>query len=671
MAGQVQRIAALLIAICSVVATARSVYSSCGAVVDSEAPGVILSPGFPTNYAAGTHCVWQFFIPPGDRLRLEVFDFDVFERAGEVSRGPLVRVEEGDWTPAGVSQPTGPSKGSGQGGDIKTLFNEINASDSHRSLKVDQSGSKDKVTMGQKGWNTLTTPSVTEPPLDGGSLEAAAPRPNLPASPAGVSDPDSQPKRLEVDLPKAPTVELCPDDVLYISDLVTFSVRFCGANSPVNETLSFGSPLEMVEVVVELITSTGRGRGFLLLYHTERGPATSLRWKDLLDLSGHAGLVHSLLIGGIALLLALLLTAVCRNWRKRTRYKGRCSHCAKHRVNGIQNSGVDVGEMQLVANGTHQDVWTENENNNHSVSLRRLGGSLHAEMEVTSTESAATESGSDEIFVISAGPGVGTLHFSSFKTKVPKRSPTGSSPVSDWRLQQFLTADEQMGQVARQGTGRADSPTGQRASGRDIARLPLTDWCDWTSTGPFAQLTENCALDTLTSDPHVVNHRKVVSDMRLEADGEQVYSDSAGSAASYPLSRSAQSQRKVNSATNLRRTWFGSPCFGFGLNVSRHGSCGHKSAPHSGTLPGSSVTNDGTKSSAAKPRALPTESDRLNLPKPVFVISEAREDREPLVQAAEAAGHRGDIGHFEEIHPNTSSPALEGERLAHPVSGTT
>ncbi|XP_051888508.1 uncharacterized protein si:dkey-112e17.1 [Pristis pectinata] len=733
MAGKLVRIATL-VTTCSIWAAARTVYYSCGAVVDSEAQGVILSPGFPTRYAPGTHCVWQFFIPPGVRLDLEVFDFDVFESPGNDKTPPRHHS-----APGTVSQKKGvsgsaengvlaqgrespnrhsPVKETTQGGRIKILFNEINASDS-KSLKVDHLGtsvkSEDKQGVAQKELVKVLPQmdnfSVTDSPLSE-LVEADSTKSNLSAALTGFGDyrdipSNPQPnteqqggERLEMDQLKLPEgedsagakvlasvpPEVCPDDVLYISDLITFSVRFCGANSPVNKTLTFGSPLEMVEVVVELITTTDQGRGFLLLYHFEGGLDVDLR--NPLKLRGHDNLIHFLVIGGIALLLAVLLTAVCRTWRRRTHYKRRCSHCSKNRENGIQNSAVDIGEMQLVANRTNQDVLTENENNNHSISLGRPGNSLHTEMEVTSTESAVTESGSDEIFVISAGPSVGTLHFSSFKTKVPKRSPASSPTVCDWLVPDLPPSYGEKPPMAQTGNGRRDSPTGQQGCNtqQDVLRPLPRDWCGWTSTGPFAKLVGNCTTGSLLSDHHNENQRKVMSDMQLEADWEQLYTDSSGSTASYPLTRSAQSQRKVTSATNLRRAWFGSPCFGFRpgaslhnsstaanshnwarQSVPQHGPCGEGPRP----LVESTVSNNikGFQIDGAKTRHLATESDRINLTKPVFVISEASEDREPLVQALDTVGQSADISHFAEIKPDKSNPASEEQRLTHPVTG--
>ncbi|XP_072908026.1 uncharacterized protein [Hemitrygon akajei] len=662
MAGRLVRIAALVIT-WGVAAATRTVYYSCGAVVSSEPEGIILSPGFPMRYAAGTHCVWQFFVPPGARLDLQVFDFDVFEGPDDEGRqAPETEDrEKGDSSSAEgrgsvrAREPQklhSPMKETSPGGRVKILLNEINASESKGS-KVDNLGSSaDKQTQKElvKVLPQMNNSSVSDSPLDADSATST-----LSVAPADV--PVSSTEQLELDrlrlpegeespgtnVPASEPPEVCPDDVLYISDLITFSVRFCGDNSPVNKTLTFGSPLEMVEVVVELITTTDRGRGFLLLYHFENDLSNDL--QNPVKVRGHDNLIHFLVIGGITLLLAVLLTAVCRTWRRRSHYKGRCSHCSRNREVGIQNSAADIGEMQLVPNGMHQD---ENENNNHSVSLGRQGNSLQAEIEVASTESAVTESGSDEIFVISAGPSVGTLHFSSFKTKVSKRSPSSSPTVCDWLLPDLPPSEQGNPVVDRAGDDREDSPSRQQTcythNPKDAERPLRRDWYGWTSTGPLTKLVEKCTPGNLPSDQATERRRKVMSDVQLEADWEQLCTDSSAGAASYPLTRSAQTQRKLTSATNLRRTWFGSPCFGTRLGAARHDSSGARQVVPRGTGPRppqeSAKSNDltrGFRIDGAKSRHRAPESEPINLIKPSFVISEASEDREPLVQAANLA----------------------------------
>lgn len=144
----------------------------------ADCKGLILSPGFPNNYTPGTHCVWQFFVPAGQQLILEMFDFDVFESPGRNLGGVSEGAESSEEEEPGVV------------------------------LK--------------------------------------------------------EPER-STDSPS--TGDECPDDVLYITDLTRFSSRFCGSRGPPGGRLEFSSGVATVEVVMELITNTHRGRGFALLFY--------------------------------------------------------------------------------------------------------------------------------------------------------------------------------------------------------------------------------------------------------------------------------------------------------------------------------------------------------------------------------------------------------------------
>ncbi|XP_067862265.1 uncharacterized protein si:dkey-112e17.1 [Heptranchias perlo] len=750
-AGKLLRIVTLVTtcSIWSVEAASRRVYYSCGAIVDSDARGIVLSPGFPTSYVPGTHCVWQFFIPAGVRLVLEVFDFDVFENPRNdktlllrdqsapavVGREKSISgsLENGSTVQSRVSNDLySHTEESRQDGRIKVSFNETNVS---KAFDVDYQGFP--VTQSEKAEDKQVVAQEESAQLEVVKVSPLMPDFSVTDSPLDVLDKDDSTKsnssdflvgdykdikvgpqynserqgenRLENDHLEVQEVndsteatlisatkvtpfaspEVCPNDVLYISDLITFSARFCGANSPVNKTLMFGSSLEMVEVVVELITTTDRGRGFLLLYQFKNGVDADLR--TLMKHRDQDNLIHFLVIAGVAFLSAILLTALCRTWRKRAHCKGCHSHCSRRHENGIQNSAIDVGELQLVANRTSQEESTENENNNHSISLGRMGNSLQAGMELASTESAVTESGSDEIFVISTGPSLGTLQFTSFKTKTPKRSPPAVCECLMTEDRPGPEGEKPLQTLAVGSGGGGDSPSRQRAwSTRTfhdvlgpLPQLPR-EWRGWTTTDPFTKLVENCGTTNLPGDHHTEINRKVMSDMQLEAESEQLYSDSSGSAASYPLTQSAQSQRKVISATNLRRAWFGSPCFGFRPGSPQHSSSGHnhikQPTPQYGPRglgpwpsAGSPVSNNINRSfqtDATKTRHLANESDRINVTKPVFVISEASDDRQPLVQALEHAGQYSHLSHFEEIRPDEGNQASDRQELEHPVNGS-
>lgn len=104
-------------------------------------------------------------------------------------------------------------------------------------------------------------------------------------------------------------VDICPHDVLYVSDLITFSSRFCGPNSPLNKTMVFGSSLEMVEVIMELITTTDRGRGFAMLFEYKN--ITEPNAVDAVRQGRKENMMMLAIVTGIAFFALALLSALC------------------------------------------------------------------------------------------------------------------------------------------------------------------------------------------------------------------------------------------------------------------------------------------------------------------------------------------------------------------------
>lgn len=112
---------------------------------------------------------------------------------------------------------------------------------------------------------------------------------------------------------------------------------------------------------------------------------------------------------------------------------------------------------------------------------------------------------------------------------------------------------------------------------------------------------------------------KVFSDVHLEAKSDRsAASESAGSSASYPLTQSAQRQRRLNSVSNLRRSRFTAPCFG--LLADPPPGCGPEPGP-------CSPSSSSSSASAATSQCV---MDGEHVSVPVFAISE-EEDRQPLV----------------------------------------
>jgi len=135
--------------------------------------------------------------------------------------------------------------------------------------------------------------------------------------------------------------------------------------------------------------------------------------------------------------------------------------------------------------------------------------------------------------------------------------------------------------------------------------------------------------------------RKVISATEIEGASETVYSDSSASNASYPLTLSAQRQRKLSSC-NLKKSRFGNPYFGFlasspdskhvrSLDPSRHvGAASPAKTQSPKNPPESSNPLKINLANGSKTKELMVEAEKN---KPVFVISEEGDDQQPLVLA--------------------------------------
>lgn len=317
--------------------------------------GLILSPGFPNNYYPGTHCVWQFFIPIRTHLILEIFDFDIFESSSETPTPwdgfPAAAITGNkDVTPPEenldfVLQTT---KSPLQSWMSKAAQNLSGAGDQSKGLPghLDElpgaASKKDEAKQMSEGNQSkqmkepqaiMETQTEEQPLPDSGG--ATTQRQNVSSQETkegwkgnilfahlAASERDESlgeswtlpTTMLPVEISsQQPAVDVCPHDVLYVSDLITFSSRFCGPNSPLNKTMVFGSSLEMVEVIMELITTTNRGRGFAMLFEykniTEPNPVDTVRQERMENI-----MMLAILTGTVFFALALLsaLCVACR-----------------------------------------------------------------------------------------------------------------------------------------------------------------------------------------------------------------------------------------------------------------------------------------------------------------------------------------------------------------------
>ncbi|XP_074897605.1 uncharacterized protein LOC142037268 [Buteo buteo] len=668
------------------------VYYSCGAVVESMERGLILSPGFPNNYYAGTHCVWQFFIPMRTHLILEIFDFDIFESSSETpapwdgfsaptktGNKDMPSLEENLDLALRATNPSlqtwmskvaqNLSSTRDQSKDLASHLDELpgtaskkeeakQASEENQSKQMKEPKAITKAQTEELPFPVAGSATTQRQNTSGRETEEDLKEKILLAHLAASERDEATVESwtlpttvlpVEISSSPQPAVDVCPHDVLYVSDLITFSSRFCGPNSPLNKTLVFGSSLEMVEVIMELITTTDRGRGFAMLFEYKN--ITEPTTVDAVRQERKENMMMLAIITGIVFFALALLSALCIACRQRTCPKRSSSNACSDQENGIQNSAVDINELQLVVPSR------QNENNNHSVSREQAVTSCRGSTErspqdtdpdvPSSISAVTTETGSDEVFIISAGPGASGLSFTTYRIqdKNLKRSVTSPASVSDWLTSNHTAAGAdavEKGNVQLENHCPRQRTWSARTFHDFLAPIPQLQkkWCSWTTNSPFTKLVDNSSFPTAARSQGVPT-RKVISATEIEGASGTVYSDSSASNASYPLTLSAQRQRKLSSC-NLKKSRFGNPYFGFlasspdskqvrSLDPSRHlGAASPVNSQSPKNLLESSNPLKINLVNGSKTKELMVETDKN---KPVFVISEEGDDQQPLVLA--------------------------------------
>ncbi|XP_054629598.1 uncharacterized protein si:dkey-112e17.1 [Dunckerocampus dactyliophorus] len=676
---------------------AQKVYFDCGAKVDVvDAQGLILSPGFPYNYSSGTHCVWQFFVPVDYQLILEIFDFDVFESHDSAAQHAVISNSEEDsgedevtFAPnrVALNEATMAEK------DLMDQRNAKNIQKSSQDSEIEQVVVQEQSTK----MEIAKVSNSAKRSIDGSSGLISAPPASLPL-PGAVSyadrvfntassshlkadiDPSSNPSMTMVDTTVAapqssdtPAVspetqqsvlDDCPHDVLYISDLITFSSRFCGSNRPPSSQLVFGSSQEMVEVIMELITTTHWGRGFALLFHYNNLTKPGGERRSLTSTSTKA---DSLLaaVSGAAFFALILTTVVCVIFRPKLCPKrdNSCASTSSEVPEGAQNAGEEVSELQPMAeNQINQEVIRGQEHKYsppHTVSAG-VDASQNTQVDLSSSGLPELELGPDEVFIISPFPSPTRPSFSPHtqRERFLRHSDTGPSPADDW------TPPDSTNLPSGPSSSNCSRPRAWSVRTFQDFLPPLPQlhkkWCSWNSTSPFTKLVDS-APACLVAD----NNRKVFSDVHLAAkmDGSTI-SDSSISNACYPLAQAAQRQRRLNSTSNLRRSRFTGPCFGLlsgTADPTKTSGLNHaQSSQPEPISSASSIQCPVESGQAAKRHDFPGEGDHLSAP--VFAISE-EEDRQPLV-SAEHLGQSADTTILNGVVPGT----FEGKRPARATS---
>lgn len=637
---------------------AQKVYFDCGAKVDVvDVQGLILSPGFPYNYSSGTHCVWQFFVPIDYQLILEIFDFDVFESHDAASQySNMANFDDAETDDEVILAPGNTMVD----GTLKEVTKEGVADT--KTQQSFQDGDVKQVVVQEQSTKMEIAKVSNSAKRSADITSNSAPPPSLIVVPDSIP-PDNKPPKLPNTTvettpisstvftetssvsPETPQsiLDACPHDVLYISDLITFSSRFCGSNRPPSSQLVFGSNQEMVEVIMELITTTHWGRGFALLFHyhnlTEPGGVRR-------DVAFAPSKVDSLLaaVSGAAFLAMILTSALCIIFRPKLCPKRAGSNTSNSPEvpEGVPNVVSEVSELQLMAeNQINMETSRKHENKNdpalHTVSA---GGDMSSSAEVDlSGGLTELDLGADEVFITSPSPNTATGRLPLSPHTQHERflclSETGPEPSGDW------PSPDSSAPRSKSGSGSRPRAWSVRTFHDFLPPLPQLHkkWCSWNSNSPFTKLVDT-ATSGLVADGRGNNGREVFSEVNLAKTDPSTVSDSSISNASYPLTQPAQRQRRLNSTSNLRRSRFTGPCFGL-----LSGTAEPTKAPATPEPVSVSAASPVEGSQSGKRRGdAQGEGDHVSVP--VFAISE-EEDRQPLVPA-------------EHLEQPAASPMLNG-----------
>ncbi|XP_037114464.1 uncharacterized protein si:dkey-112e17.1 [Syngnathus acus] len=634
---------------------AQKVYFDCGAKVDVvDAQGLILSPGFPYNYSSGTHCVWQFFVPVDYQLILEIFDFDVFESHKPSPQYSVISsYEEGDgdelnYAPSSLALDEPLSENSDQIDQRDAPEIQQSSQDSEMEPVVVHEEST-KVSNSAKrsidGSYSLTFPPTASLLHPGAVSNTDKAINTASSSRLGMNlNPGSMPSTTMVTLPQSTDttpvspetqqsgLDACPHDVLYISDLITFSSRFCGSNRPPRSQLVFGSNQEMVEVIMELITTTHWGRGFALLFHYNNLTKPGGERASFVSTSAKVDFLLAA-VSGAAFFTLILTSVLCGIFRPKLCLKreSSCTSTSTEVPEAVQNIRVEVSELQPMAEShPNQELIRDQANKYSPLHTVSVGGDIsqNRELDISSNGLAELDIGPDEVFIISSAPSPNSPSFSprTQRERFLRHSDTGPSPPPDSTSSPSGPTINASGSCARP---RAWSV---RTFQEFLPPMPQLHkkWCSWNSTSPFTKLI-NSAPPSLGSD-----NRKVFSDVHLATKTDtSTISDSSISNASYPLAQAAQRQRRLNSASNLWRSRFAGPYFGLLSGTADPTSktnlnSTQSSQPEPNSVSSSCIQAAIESNQATKRRDFTGESDHINVP--VFAISE-EEDRQPLVSA--------------------------------------
>ncbi|XP_069819499.1 uncharacterized protein [Dendropsophus ebraccatus] len=652
-------------------ATLYPVYYDCGAVLYPSGRDLILSSGFPNNYLPGSHCLWQILVPAGSTVVLETLDFDVFDAGNDESatgfsefnsyseykrdRKDTEDTEEDMSNNMEVDLRT-EEVGYHNGSSNQVSTETWSKSDNQNKSETELQGLATDVNLVSPVSSTMSPAtgkyeSLTEEVNKPMYLLAAVTN-RMATVPFEEVSEGAQSVSLGTDpftIPP-PVPEMCPLDVLYITDLVTYSARFCGLISPINKSLTFGSPVEMIEVILELITVTNRGRGFaiLLSYHNQSLVTT----MGVQERRGREGVVLLAVIAATITFALVLLLVLCLTYRQKICHKREHSdNQTTTQVNGILNTALEVNELQLVV--SDEDLQSRKFENTNQVDGAADVSQQSQQDDPSSCTMAVADSNSDEVFVISPGnhSNCVTLNSSHVQVGNLKRSVTSPASVSDWLTSDYTSVDLTVEDTPSKGE-EVDAARRRAWSVRTFnSLLPQLQmkWRSRTSSGSFTKLVDSgSAAPVKTQSPKIP--RRAGSAAQIGENFIRLYSESSDSNASYPLTHSAHLHRNLPSG-NLKRT---RPCFGLlsdssdyvpfdqtsSLAKENHSLCQKPATEYPSSL--KIISSNGMR---AKELSMDFEK-----PNTVFVICEEADDQQPLVfddqlsSPTECESHSSDMG---------------------------
>lgn len=300
-------------------------------------------------------------------------------------------------------------------------------------------------------------------------------------------------------------------------------------------------------------------------------------------------------------------------------------------MNGIQNTALEVNELQLVV--SDEDLQSrELENASQVEGVADV--SQQSQDDPSSCTITVTDSNSDEVFVISPGNHSNCLPLNSSHLQVGnlKRSVTSPASVSDWLTSDYPSVDLTVEEKANEGE-EVDAARQRAWCVRNFnSLLPQLQmkWRSRTSSGSFTKLVNSGSTAPVKSlSPKIP--RRAGSAAQIGENSDRLYSESSDSNASYPLTHSAHLHRNLPSG-NLKRA---QPCLGLLNDLSdclhsdqtsafakeNHSLCQKPATEYSSSL--KIISTNGVRA-----KELLMDSEKPNT---VFVICEEADDQQPLV----------------------------------------